>query len=161
MKKTLLILVFALLAPVALAQEKGIKPGFRDLKWRDPIPEGMAKKAGDEISAVYVREADKLSIGDVPLKKLTYGFFRGQFSSVHATTERGDALLRILTENWGKPDQPNEYIQSYLWTKGDTLAGYEINEITGSGELAVFSQSLIEATEKAKNERAAKAKTDL
>ena len=159
MKKVALAL--ALLASVAVAQEKGLKQGFRDLKWKDPIPEGMTKLIGDEVSASYARESDKLTIGDVPLTKLTYGFFGNQFSSVHVATENGTGLLRILTENWGKPIQPNEFIQSYLWSKGDTLAGYELNEITGVGRLTIFSKSLHEAMEKAKNEKAAKAKDDM
>ena len=43
-----LVCVLAALASAvtspALAQEKGLKPGFRDLKWKDPLPDGMTKK---------------------------------------------------------------------------------------------------------------------
>ena len=157
-----LVIAFVLLATIAsAADEKGLKPGFRDLKWKDQIPEGMTKKVGDEISGMYVRDADKLSIGDVQLTSVTYTFFGKQFSGVLVETKNGAGLLRVLTENWGKPNQPNEYIESYLWSKGDTLAGFEINSASGAGTLTLFSQSLYEATEKAKNEKAAKAKSDL
>lgn len=141
--------------------EKGLKPGFRDLKWGDPISRGMTKMAGDGVIAIYVRESDKLSVGDVALKILQYGFFRDQLSSVRLTTDSGSALLRILTENWGTPRQPNEFIKYYMWSKGDTRAGFEINEITGEGDLSIASKPLYEEADKVRKAKAAKAKEDL
>ena len=158
---TPLLAVLLLSSLPAMGQEKELKPGFRDLKWKDPLPSGMEKLDGEGEDGFYKRDADKLSIGDVKLESIHYIFFQNQFSSYIIETKRGSALLRILTENWGNPSQDNEFIKKYRWVQGDTRTGYEINEITDEGTLISFSKSLYQEQEKARKEKAAKAKPDL
>jgi hypothetical protein len=53
--KRLAAIMVLLCALPLFAQEKGLKAGFRDLKWRDPVPQSMTKDVDEGVVMYYVR----------------------------------------------------------------------------------------------------------
>lgn len=170
MRRTLLAVTMAatFLAPfmpsLALAQESGLKPGFRDMKWDMPPQPGMTKDHVENSVTYYARATDKLAIGDAGLAKILYGFFNNnRLYSVVIVTEKGqgDALLAVLKESWGKGTQPNQYIEKYLWRSGDTMGSYNVNRFTHIAEVMIFNRETLKEVGAADAAIAAKGKKDL
>lgn len=161
MKRALAVLGLVLLASVASAQE--LKQGFRDVKWDMPPQPGMLKDHVEDVTIYYRRATDKLAIGDAGLTWIQYGFFNNRLYSVGMITEKGQdtTLLAVLKESWGKGLQPNQFIESYMWTSGDTLAGYSCNQFTHTATLLIFNQATLKEVVAAKAAISAKGKKDL
>jgi|GEM_PF-1090417 len=159
------LLPLALLVSMPLLGE--LKPGFRDLKWGDrPTPAmSVFKKKGD--TALYQRHADKLTVGNVAVSQIIYGFYNGRldFVQVRAPASAFSDLLTILKVQWGEPLQPNQFIKTYyIWHSndqalGETLASIEqtFREVT----IVIFSKDVHDEKEAEKKAAAKKAKDDL
>ena len=95
----------------------GMKPGFRDLKWGDvPEAHGGSRRARrvevllDRARRPHVgrraRRQDRLRVLGEPLR-------RGPTSRCRPTS--ADRILKDLDDGWGKPEQPNKFIEDFLW----------------------------------------------
>ncbi len=155
--------ILAVLTPSQALAQDGLKPGFRDMEWNQPPAPGMVKDHVEGNIIFYTRATDKLSIGNAKLTSIIYGFFNNRLSGVTVRTGVGqeDALLAVLNESWGKGHQSNPYIKSWIWSKGDTLAGYTINEFKHLGSMSIFNTTTYEEIKAADAAIAAKGKKDL
>ena len=66
----------------------------------------------------YVKKNDKLSIGNVKIKKIEYGFYDGKFCSVqiHFNVQYRSTMSGILEAAYGKPNWENLLgVPNALW----------------------------------------------
>lgn len=137
--------------------------GFRKIKWEEPISKykGVMRliEGKGTPNKYYVRKNDKMSIGDVKLKNIGYGFYKDKFSGVVISTEKSVSnstqLLNILEKKFGKAYQANKYIKEYYWS-GQTATIYmKCNSYSRICTL-VFSSVAMSDLKKADKEAAAK-----
>ena len=93
--------------------------GFRDLKWGQPPTADMVMVGSDEpppplpepdpmkFFRLYRRPTDKLYFGNIKIAGLDYGFDKNRFCTVgfQYDDSRGNDVLAMLTEMYGKPDE--------------------------------------------------------
>ena len=95
----------------------GLKAGFRDMKWGDqPHPDmEVLDDVGEE---KFCRlQADDLTWNGAPLDKIVYQYWGNRFSDayVEIPPESADRVLKDLNDGWGRPAQPNKFIQDFIW----------------------------------------------
>lgn len=147
----------------ARAQTKPLPDGFRDLKWRAPVAKGMKLKKDESLgdNKDYLRPADVRKLHGAVLESITYGYFKGQFSSVTIQTDvgQGAKLLKALADEWGPPEKAAANV--YVWKdESETLAffrGMDLDGPSSTGELFIVCKPLVEEGNKAERERREKA----
>jgi hypothetical protein len=106
----------------------GMKAGFRDKKWGDHPAEGMEtiEEAGDERSCRIPN--DDLTWGEAPVDKIVYHFWANRFCgvTVEIPTASAERILKGLHDGWGRPDQPNKFVEDFVWH--NKAAGPEATE---------------------------------
>jgi hypothetical protein len=100
-------LLLAATAVGAVAAEQATKsPAFRDLTWGDTIT-GAFEKVGDpgDGAMLYKRRADKLMVGDAPLKAILYAFRDNRLERVMVMCDPTavPVLERALIAKYGDP----------------------------------------------------------
>ena len=132
-------------APAAPSQA-AIAPGFRDLRWGDPVPPGMEEIGAKQDSRLFVRKSDTLKLGPVELKKIAYVFEKGQLRLVVMTpvTTSLAELKGLLTQQWGTPTSDHGGDAPTLWSSedprlGKTIAGLEKNKDSGLVTITLIS----------------------
>ncbi len=95
----------------------GLKAGFRDMKWGDQPLKDM-EVLDDRVEEKFcVLKGDDLSWSGAPLDKIVYQYWENRFSDVYIEipVASADRVFRDLVDGWGKPEQPNKFIQDFLW----------------------------------------------
>lgn len=129
----------------------GLKAGFRDMKWGDAPRKEM--EVLDEVGEEkFCRLAtDDLTWSGAPVDKIVYQYWTNRFSDVYIEIPplSADRILRDLQDGWGRAEQPNKFIEDFLWrNKG---IGPEASEALFSrnpntrGATLVISSSYIKA----------------
>ncbi len=95
----------------------GLKPGFREMKWGDAPRKDM--EVLDEVGEEkFCRLAsDDLTWGGAPVDKIVYQYWSNRFSDVYIEIPplSADRILRDLQEGWGRGEQPNKFIEDFVW----------------------------------------------
>ena len=95
----------------------GMKPGFRGLKWGDgPEPRMEVLDEHAEAKFCWI-SGDDLTWGGAPLLKIVYEFWENRFAEVfiEMSSTSADRVLKDLNAGWGKPEQPNKFIEDFVW----------------------------------------------
>lgn len=100
-------LVFAAATVFSVAAEPAVEsPVFRDLSWGDTLT-GDFEKVGDagDNAILYRRRADKLMVGDAPLKTIMYAFRDNRLERVMVMCDPTavPVLERALRTKYGDP----------------------------------------------------------
>jgi hypothetical protein len=124
----------------------GLKAGFRDMKWGDQPHKDMEvlDDLGDE---KFCRLAgDDLTWNGAPLDKIIYQYWGNRFSDayIEIPTASADRVLKDLNDGWGRPEQPNKFIEDFTWrNKGigpeATEAVFSRNPNTRAATLVISS----------------------
>ena len=95
--------------------------GFRDLKWGDPPTEDMEFTFEVNIRKDYIRPEDKMSLGEVKLELILYGFVEvdGKLKFFNANLcfvneSRFTILKTICEEKFGPPTSEESYRLSWF-----------------------------------------------
>jgi hypothetical protein len=95
----------------------GMKAGFRDLKWGDQPPPEMdvLDEQGEQKSCQLPK--DDLTWSGAPVDRIVYQFWSNRFSDVtiEIPTASADKILKDLNDGWGRPEQPNKFIEDFVW----------------------------------------------
>jgi hypothetical protein len=129
----------------------GLKAGFREMKWGDQARKDMEvlEDHGDE---KFCRiEAEDLTWNGATLDKIIYQYWTGRFSDayIEIPAVSADQVLKDLNDGWGRPEQPNKFIEDFLWR--NKAIGPEATEAMFSrnpstrGATLVISSSYIKA----------------
>jgi hypothetical protein len=70
----------------------------------------------DEAKFCWIAD-DDLTWGGAPLSKIVYEFWGNRFAEVfiELPATSADKVLKDLNEGWGKPEQPNRFIEDFVW----------------------------------------------
>ncbi len=160
------LIIISFLNPIEVFGQK-FKPnsepdGFRGIKWGADIStlEDMEYLCTDPSYGgvkIYKRKTDVLKIGRAQIKKIFYQTWNGQLCSVHLLTlgfTNWAGLRDVCFEKFGKPFQPNKYINRYLWWGIKTEILLEYDEINKVGELWMGSKEISKKQEKYIKEKA-------
>ena len=95
----------------------GMKPGFRDFKWGGaavPQMEVLDEHAESKFCRI---PDDDLTFAGAKVDKIVYEFWENRFAEVYIEMSVGsaDRILKDLNAGWGKPSQPNKFIEDYIW----------------------------------------------
>jgi hypothetical protein len=124
----------------------GMKPGFRGLKWGDgPAPRMEVLDEHTESKFCWISH-DDLTWGGAPVDKIIYEFWENRFAEVviEMPSLSADRVLKDLHDGWGKPEQPNKFIQDFVWQNKAvgpeaTTAIFSRNPNTRAATLRIFS----------------------
>ena len=154
----------ALVMVSLLAGKLGDDAGFRGLRFgpdavlSSPPLEGCTPGTADA-----VRWACPATIGDQSVTVL-YMARSGFFTSVlinGAGFSSCDALKKVFIAAWGKPSQPNEYIQKFYWHDGAIWALFEYERVPDTCTLMLTNKEVQEQAEAVAREAASHGVQDL
>jgi hypothetical protein len=132
--------------------------GFRDVSFGGAPLLGMRLVEDDGDEKFYTRPADDLSVGNGALASISYGYYKSQLFSVNLNAEglvNSRALLDTLEAAYGKPYQPNEFMQRYTWLGSSVNALYDENPINGDSHATIMNKALLAADQAAGKQKAA------
>ncbi len=95
----------------------GMKPGFRDFKWGG-VPVAHMEVLDDHAESKFCWiPNDDFTFAGATVDKIVYEFWENRFAEVYIemSSESADRILKDLHAGWGKPSQPNKFIEDYLW----------------------------------------------
>lgn len=106
--------------PLSPDSTGGLEPGFRDLRWGDPVPTGM-QSIGNEM---YVRRGDSLRLGPIELQAIVYFFEANRLNSVGLVpASRSIAEMeKLLSLQWQMPVTGREGDGTLTWETAETRA---------------------------------------
>jgi len=87
-----------------------IKPGFRDIRWDDPVSPEMQSRPCPAVGTsweCFVRPADRLHVGSTPLRSILWISRGGRIAGVMVEIDRVRRLelVTFLRGAWGEPVQ--------------------------------------------------------
>lgn len=160
-----LIIIF-LLNPVKVFGQKfkhGSEPdGFRGIKWGTNISTllDMEYLYTDQSYGgikLYEKKGDVLEIGGAQIEKIFYGFWNGRLHNVLIVTfnySNWAGLKEACFEKFGKPFQPNKYINTYIWRGIKTDILLEYDNIKKIANLRISSMEINKEQKKYDKEKA-------
>jgi hypothetical protein len=124
----------------------GMKPGFRDFKWGSvPVKHMEVLDEHNESKFCWIPN-DDLTFAGAAVDKIVYEFWENRFAEAYLemSSESADRILKDLQAGWGKPSQPNKFIEDYVWqnkTAGPeaTTAVFSRNPNTRGATLRILS----------------------
>ena len=128
-------------------EDKGLRPGFRDMKWGDPPRPGMDLLEETSEDRFYTVAGDDLEFGGAPLNRIVYKYYQNRLAEVQLEIPPAsvEPVFKHLTSDWGKPEKPNRFIEDYSW-KNDkqgvegTVASFSTNPNTRAALLLIQSR---------------------
>jgi len=123
--KHVIFLIAVLLAAHATSAFDNEPDGFRGIAWQSAFEDfademKFESESGDGEHISYLRDNDKMFIGEIPLKRVEYNYWNGRFSRVHleAFGSGCDSLFDAFVDRFGKPRTPIETGQNRvgIWT---------------------------------------------
>ena len=95
----------------------GLKPGFREMKWGDQPPkdaEVLDEHAEEKFCLLH---GDDMTLSGAPVDKIVYQYWENRLSDVYVEipTSSADRILKDLLDSWGRPEQPNKFIDDFHW----------------------------------------------
>ena len=124
----------------------GMKPGFRDFKWGDAPTKGMEVLDEHAESKFCWIPADDLTWCDAPVDRIVYEFWENRLAEVliEMPPLSAERVLKDLNAGWGKPEQPNKFIEDFAWQNKAagpeaTTAVFSRNPSTRGATLRILS----------------------
>ena len=125
----------------------GMRPGFRELKWGDgPGPKMEVLDDHAEAKFCWIPNED-LTWAGAPVDKIVYEFWENRFAEVviEIPSSSADQVLKDLQSGWGKPEQPNKFIEDFVWQNKAagpeaTTAVFSRNPNTRDATLRILSR---------------------
>lgn len=115
--------------------------GFRDLKWGDVLSDVTGMEIDrfavkNDVYVEHIREGDKMSIGDVPLKSITYYALDGKLAKVviwvgksgshgGGSSEQWASIKQTLFNAYGQIPNATDWGECYLWVFRDVAVVLE------------------------------------
>lgn len=102
---------------MVMFEKGGLKPGFREMKWGDQPPkdaEVLDERMEEKFCLLH---GDDLTWAGVALDKIVYQYWENRLSDVfiEIPTSSADRVFKDLLDAWGKPEQPNKFIEDFIW----------------------------------------------
>lgn len=148
MKKTLtlLALISFIGAGAQTLEQLDNKNGFRWMKFG--MDESQFKGTKDGLTdgvQFYHKKNDTLKIGDAEFFSIKYAFYGGKLYSVFILGKgysNYKSILQTLSQAYGAPSQPNEYITKFYWWGDKVSQVLNYSEITDDITIAIISKTI-------------------
>lgn len=131
-------------------EERGLRAGFRDMKWGEPPRPGMNLLEETVEDKFYTVPGDDLEFGGAPLNRIVYKYYQKRLAGVQIEVplESVEPVFRHITSEWGKPEQPNRFIEEYSWQNDKqgvegTSASFSKNPNTRAAVLLIQSRYIV------------------
>lgn len=165
-KKNLVLAVLLAFIGTSVYAFQNEPDNFRGIKWGTNIDTlsdmKLIEDGGDE--KFYNRKNEKMKMGEATLDDVIYVFYKGKFSGV--MIEFNSKLNFEKTKNtffyvYGNAEQPNQFLEEYLWVGDDVFIGLTYTEIEKKGSAAYAFIPLLEEKRKTEKEKAITGAEDL
>ena len=96
-----------------------------------------------KIKIYYTKKGDNLKMGEAPIDRIEYGFFRGKFAEVQITAtgpENFNHLKKVLFEKYGTVDKPVQGLCP--WNGPVTRIALRYDEPTKTSLLTITSTTI-------------------
>lgn len=140
--------------------------GFRGMKWGTRVENlkhlDLLEQAGG--FEVYAKTDDKLSIGEVGLKKIVYMFYKGTFAGLVIEYESASnyrIIQRTLADVYGPGQVLSGPKKKHHWDGFDIFIGHEFNIGTNKGRIVYAYKPVMEKSEREVIRKAKAAAKDL
>jgi hypothetical protein len=140
--------------------------GFRGIPWGTSIRQlpDMVFIAQEGHLKFYEKPHDKMKIGEAGVDSIVYGFYKDRLYSVliyFSSTMNFSRLKETLEQEYGEYQQPNPYVDKYLWygKRLDLLFTYE--SVTQKGRIAYLYKPIVEEMEQDEKVKAKAGASDL
>ena len=114
--------------------------GFRGIKWGTNLSElpdmVLTEDVGDE--KFYTRKSDKMKIGEADIGRISYRFYKNRFCGVlvgFTGSSNFTKLKAVLFDQYGQPEQTNQFMEKYSWLGGSVVIALHYNEISKTGNI--------------------------
>ena len=128
-------------------EERGLRAGFRDMKWGEPPRPGMDLLEETLEDKFYTIAGDNLEFGGAALNRIVYKYYQKRLAEVQIEVPPAsvEPVFRHLTSEWGRPEQPNRFIEEYSWQNDNpgvegTIASFSKNPNTRAAVLLIQSR---------------------
>jgi hypothetical protein len=134
--------VMIFLFPSLLFAFQNEPDNFRGIRWGVNITE-LHDMRLDEVNGdakYYVKENDKMKIGDADIKKVDYAFYKGRFYSVQIRFSNSLNFSKIketFFQLYGSAYRPNRFMEDYWWDGSNVIIELKYNEISEEG-IAIY-----------------------
>lgn len=144
------------------------KNGFKDFKLQTSpdIYKKTISLLSEKGSVKIYNVIDKkyFKVSDVEISNINLFFYKNKLSKILISTKgliNSRNFLNILSVNYGKPNQPNEFIEDYNW-KTDTIYMTYTEDIgTNDADIFIANINLVKLENQETQNNAEKAKNDL
>jgi len=131
-------------------EERGLRAGFREMKWGEAPRAGMILLEETGEDRFYTAPGENLDYGGAPLNRIVYKYWQNRLAEVQVEIPPAsvDPVLRQITAEWGKPDRPNRFIEDYNWQNDKqgiegTAASFSKNPATRAALLLIQSRYIL------------------
>lgn len=131
-------------------EERGLRAGFRDMKWGEAPRAGMAllEETGDD--RFFTTPGENLDLGGAQLSRIIYKYWQNRLAEIQIEipADSVDPVFRHISSEWGKPDRPNRFIDDYNWQNDKqgvegTTASLSRNPATRAAVLLIQSRYIL------------------
>ncbi len=130
--------------------DRGLRAGFRDMKWGEAPRPGMQLLEDSGEDRFYTVTGDDLEFGGAPLDRIIYKYYQNRLAEVQIEIPADSvaAVFRHVSSDWGKPVQPNRFIEDYSWQNDKqgveaTTASMSKNPNTRAAVLLIQSRYIL------------------
>jgi hypothetical protein len=162
---TMIAALFTVLPPDCFALQN--EPvDFRGIKWKTHVSEISSMKllARDGDLQFYEKSDENLKIGEAPLDRIVYGFYKDEFYNVflyYSSLPTFSRIKEVFTQNYGEPYQPNQYVDKYFWYGKHVDILLTFDELAKNGRISYFYKPVVEAMEADEQTKAQRGAADL
>lgn len=125
------------------------KNGFRDVKLGTKVAamKGLKLRKKEGRNVVYSRAGDSKKFGGAVLEDIGYLFSNGELLSV-VLLVKGDhnisATLDALKAGYGEPQQPNQFLEKYIWRGEKVVLIFDKNPVIDSAQVMLTSIEVLQ-----------------
>jgi hypothetical protein len=139
---------------------------FRGIKWKTHVAEISSMKllAQDGDLQFYEKSDESLKIGEAPLDRIVYGFYKDEFYNVflyYNSLPTFSRIKEVFIQTYGEPYQPNQYVDKYFWygKHVDILLTFDV--LVKNGRISYFYKPIVDAMESDEKTKAQRGAADL
>ena len=126
--------------------------GFRGIKWGTKITRlsGMELVRSEGAEKYYIRQEDKLKVGEAVVERITYGFYRDEFFKLTVSFEGLMNYLHLKEALFGVYGD-GEHVAGkdiYTWTGKQVFIGIEFKGMLNEGEVLYTYKPIMEKMSK-------------
>jgi hypothetical protein len=124
-----------------------LQEGYAGIKWRTPITslENFVKVGSKKKVDYYTNPSMRFTYAGINISRVTFGFYKDRFFSIHAQIDSIDIFARLKSELQSRFGNPVTWYTSesgdpmvYRWKEGDVKIKLKTQKYTGKMKLSIY-----------------------